>query len=99
MTKPLSKAGLSPWVRGTPFTELAISRFRRFIPVGAGNSITAAQLQVMAAVYPRGCGELSVIKKAGSAVAGLSPWVRGTQKAAKAAEAKARFIPVGAGNS
>ncbi len=31
--------GLSPWVRGTLFLALFFCRWKRFIPVGAGNSI------------------------------------------------------------
>ncbi len=32
--------GLSPWVRGTRFAELFVNYNSRFIPVGAGNSIS-----------------------------------------------------------
>ena len=70
--------GLSPWVRGTRSPSFKKSFEYRFIPVGAGNSLSASALAVASAVYPRGCGELLIIRPRQSAENGLSPWVRGT---------------------
>ncbi len=94
-----TERGLSPWVRGTRMRDLRKRFPLRFIPVGAGNSLAPMPSCHSAAVYPRGCGELSSTGTSVLTIGGLSPWVRGTHNSAVTLGISQRFIPVGAGNS
>ncbi len=91
--------GLSPWVRGTLLPRIKRPFTRRFIPVGAGNSIASSSVRPVTPVYPRGCGELCVTVFPYNRGFGLSPWVRGTPVRYHPTPTNRRFIPVGAGNS
>ena len=71
--------GLSPWVRGTRRNAILFESVTGFIPVGAGNSLSGCGTVVQSAVYPRGCGELTVRRNLSIVSNGLSPWVRGTR--------------------
>ncbi len=95
----VGNCGLSPWVRGTRSAQPCQSRSTRFIPVGAGNSLTAPTTGAYQPVYPRGCGELRASASVFISSRGLSPWVRGTHFVASFRRQASRFIPVGAGNS
>ena len=50
-------SGLSPQVRGTPYTTPQIVSGHRFIPAGAGNTPRPFHRLTPATVYPRRCGE------------------------------------------
>ncbi len=91
--------GLSPWVRGTHYLFCPVVAHRRFIPVGAGNSISMQGIHMLDTVYPRGCGELAQTVVQRLTKTGLSPWVRGTPSSRVLSVRVLRFIPVGAGNS
>ncbi len=97
--QPTSVGGLSPWVRGTHNNDGAVDTPPRFIPVGAGNSLSIAPLRLLWPVYPRGCGELACNLWPDCCPIGLSPWVRGTRYPFINNPTEKRFIPVGAGNS
>ena len=72
------KAGLSPLARGTRMRQRRLSHHLRFIPAGAGNTPTVAQVAAAKAVYPRWRGEHDdKINIVGWRV-GLSPLTRGT---------------------
>ncbi|ENZ85714.1 hypothetical protein D088_940107 [Salmonella enterica subsp. houtenae serovar 16:z4,z32:-- str. RKS3027] len=71
----------------------------RFIPAGAGNSLTNQTPSSRIAVYPRWRGELALAAVIALFNSGLSPLARGTQKSRKRLATCDRFIPAGAGNS
>ena len=91
--------GLSPLARGTPAEEKRRDRQPRFIPAGAGNTITAATEQVEFAVYPRWRGEHFSDFKNYLNANGLSPLARGTPGGTRHPVSPQRFIPAGAGNT
>ena len=71
----------------------------RFIPAGAGNTLTKNQSGIVASVYPRWRGEHSskaVLLIGGD---GLSPLARGTRPDCGPSCFNYRFIPAGAGNT
>ncbi len=71
----------------------------RFIPAGAGNSITASRSISAAPVYPRRRGELAHRLRHTVKKFGLSPQARGTLIRNHPLTQGLRFIPAGAGNS
>ncbi len=71
----------------------------RFIPAGAGNSITWLCRMTLSPVYPRWRGELSLPLNLQADASGLSPLARGTLKISSPVQDSLRFIPAGAGNS
>ncbi len=92
-------AGSSPRVRGTPPHQELNPQYYRFIPAGAGNTLTPKPGIAAPAVPPRGCGEH--FKEIGYLVSvyGSSPRVRGTHMVIPIITIKIRFIPAGAGNT
>ena len=91
--------GLSPLARGTRRCQFPVADGQRFIPAGAGNTITLMLFIFTEPVYPRWRGEHydgGIILRCFS---GLSPLARGTPASACASVAAARFIPAGAGNT
>ncbi|ESE83643.1 hypothetical protein SEH50133_19849, partial [Salmonella enterica subsp. houtenae serovar 50:g,z51:- str. 01-0133] len=50
----------------------------RFIPAGAGNSVSTALVASMHSVYPRWRGELQLQRSTKLVECGLSPLARGT---------------------
>ena len=91
--------GSSPRVRGTPHPVVALRTSIRFIPAGAGNTLsTLASLSTLA-VHPRGCGEHHAIKPFNGFWIGSSPRVRGTHRQHRRRRGDHRFIPAGAGNT
>ena len=94
-----SSGGLSPLARGTlrpPAPHFAILRF---IPAGAGNTITLQSSTPLSPVYPRWRGEHSINSIATCPDFGLSPLARGTQPPDHPHRNDTRFIPAGAGNT
>jgi len=98
-SQPLEHDGSSPRVRGTRYGMRTKLGQERFIPAGAGNTLTKQRWRFRRAVHPRGCGEhgldaLSILSQAGS-----SPRVRGTRNYCARYRWQFRFIPAGAGNT
>ncbi len=91
--------GLSPLARGTLAIHTGLRHGERFIPAGAGNSITGTAMLLPIAVYPRWRGELPVARVVTHRQAGLSPLARGTHHRQHRWIYQTRFIPAGAGNS
>ncbi len=71
----------------------------RFIPAGAGNTISVMLKDIAGSVYPRWRGEHWQNKHRGTRGAGLSPLARGTLDQAVLFFQRRRFIPAGAGNT
>ncbi len=93
------RGGSSPRVRGTPRNPHAPQARQRFIPACAGNSTRGSVRADAAAVHPRVCGELAVLRVRKSYVNGSSPRVRGTRRRGRERLVQRRFIPACAGNS
>ena len=70
--------GLSPLARGTRDTASSRQCRPRFIPAGAGNTITLCEEMASIAVYPRWRGEHLVVVQLFDVLNGLSPLARGT---------------------
>ena len=73
--------------------------FWRFIPAGAGNSLSPSAVARARSVYPRWRGELPWHLANVINMYGLSPLARGTRQQTSYPNPPARFIPAGAGNS
>ena len=73
--------------------------FWRFIPAGAGNSLSPSAVARARSVYPRWRGELPGRPAPPELIIGLSPLARGTHRSYTRSSNAARFIPAGAGNS
>ena len=73
------KNGLSPLARGTLQPSIRYAHQRRFIPAGAGNTVTACTRCNGSPVYPRWRGEHSSLSGLSNSSAGLSPLARGTR--------------------
>ncbi len=91
--------GLSPLARGTLSVGPVRSRGMRFIPAGAGNTLSRLLRKALLPVYPRWSGEHTRIKTIRKPKSGLSPLARGTHQNKNHQEAQIRFIPAGAGNT
>ena len=86
-------------MRGTRVSAFQLKVNNRFIPAGAGNTLSTLGASLVAAVHPRRCGEHAAIEKGKEVKAGSSPQVRGTHTIRDKDELLARFIPAGAGNT
>ncbi|CDF55165.1 hypothetical protein BN855_29860 [Salmonella enterica subsp. enterica serovar Bovismorbificans str. 3114] len=73
-----SPRGLSPLARGTLSNKDQTVCWMRFIPAGAGNTLSVNENLTLLAVYPRWRGEHSKIINGLSYSYGLSPLARGT---------------------
>ena len=71
----------------------------RFIPAGAGNTISVPRSAFSLTVYPRWRGEHYALAAALMYAAGLSPLARGTLNYLNTGKTPDRFIPAGAGNT
>ncbi len=71
----------------------------RFIPAGAGNTITAWLFGRRTPVYPRWRGEHWLYPLLFAIKHGLSPLARGTHRIRSGGAGRDRFIPAGAGNT
>ncbi len=94
-----SICGLSPLARGTLPLNTMPPVCGRFIPAGAGNTISYLVAHPDHTVYPRWRGEHSREQLENHFVSGLSPLARGTLKTSVENTANDRFIPAGAGNT
>ena len=95
----LSDGGSSPRVRGTHQQNRRPVARLRFIPAGAGNTLTSPRSLMPLAVHPRGCGEHNNKPTRRRDYGGSSPRVRGTLDPADVEALIGRFIPAGAGNT
>ncbi len=93
------QGGLSPLARGTQFLAILCIFFFRFIPAGAGNTLSCAKITPFFTVYPRWRGEHKTEDKSIPWEDGLSPLARGTPDARTVKTLFTRFIPAGAGNT
>ena len=91
--------GLSPLARGTQQIANIFAIQPRFIPAGAGNTISRPATTSDSSVYPRWRGEHTPIALATLVPPGLSPLARGTRQQLQAIAACIWFIPAGAGNT
>ena len=94
-----ARHGLSPLARGTLSGDPSARYADRFIPAGAGNTISLAAGGNASPVYPRWRGEHQPTDRGSLAAPGLSPLARGTPGGKFADFEKRRFIPAGAGNT
>ena len=95
---PVSRAGLSPRVRGTRYVSGIGNLAPGSIPAGAGNPASTPRSAMTTRVYPRGCGEPLLAAADGLYGLGLSPRVRGTLVRAASYDGRRGSIPAGAGN-
>ncbi len=94
-----SYPGSSPLARGThPAAQLCLPE-RRFIPAGAGNTMTLPLGRLPWPVHPRWRGEHVWGALGANCVHGSSPLARGTPAGHQLPAAVGRFIPAGAGNT
>ncbi len=91
--------GLSPLARGTLAVGFLHHWRCRFIPAGAGNTLSVPACTPRAAVYPRWRGEHDALPRRKISSGGLSPLARGTLVSGIVAVRLVRFIPAGAGNT
>ncbi len=91
--------GLSPLARGTPSPRSGDAHAERFIPAGAGNTLTGHLFSTSQPVYPRWRGEHTVSTGNYPILVGLSPLARGTPGLPSHLLLTSRFIPAGAGNT
>ena len=98
-TTQIPQRGLSPLARGTPLLNLLLQALIRFIPAGAGNTVSKAPEREILTVYPRWRGEHFHNLLRHNPLAGLSPLARGTLVSSGKVAGDSRFIPAGAGNT
>ena len=94
-----AKYGSSPQARGTRHQRERPERPARFIPAGAGNTLTCTVCLESRSVHPRRRGEHNPNMSPRRAPPGSSPQARGTHSARDANHLVQRFIPAGAGNT
>ena len=92
-------AGSSPQARGTRIRRYRAAQIRRFIPAGAGNTLTVPVNARQIPVHPRRRGEHTAIGSQRPCSSGSSPQARGTHMIAAGVVGYFRFIPAGAGNT
>ena len=93
------KAGSSPRARGTHSAIDDIINPIRFIPAGAGNTVSSCVGTSAPPVHPRGRGEHDCTTHVAPFGGGSSPRARGTHQHAQHTPSRLRFIPAGAGNT
>ena len=91
--------GSSPRARGTPVLQEHFQISIRFIPAGAGNTLSADGRCIARSVHPRGRGEHIAASSAFIGSDGSSPRARGTPVLYRTPTVVQRFIPAGAGNT
>ena len=95
----LNVDGSSPQARGTPELPPALPPEVRFIPAGAGNTLSSCVGTNAPPVHPRRRGEHPSPGTRKSKDGGSSPQARGTLTQMSYPTARDRFIPAGAGNT
>ncbi len=95
----LVMGGLSPLARGTLPVTFHQAPVIRFIPAGAGNTLSTCASHLASSVYPRWRGEHDFPLFFVYRFDGLSPLARGTPWRFVVFDAASRFIPAGAGNT
>ena len=96
---PATARGLSPLARGTRGLGTTATSNQRFIPAGAGNTLSISALSCPFTVYPRWRGEHERGDCGDNGRVGLSPLARGTLQRCRFGAFILRFIPAGAGNT
>ena len=91
--------GSSPLARGTHRSRLRRLVLPRFIPAGAGNTLTKRAALCGLSVHPRWRGEHVQFTGAAGDGEGSSPLARGTPLDYICTHSNWRFIPAGAGNT
>ncbi len=91
--------GLSPLARGTRHVQQPVHLWLRFIPAGAGNTLSRPNAHADFPVYPRWRGEHLPEVEQDRFIDGLSPLARGTHIQGVGRGMAERFIPAGAGNT
>jgi len=91
--------GSSPRGRGTRRDTARFSKYGRFIPAWAGNTIGFIPNSPLPSVHPRVGGEHARTRREALAKFGSSPRGRGTQKSQWLSHPETRFIPAWAGNT
>ena len=99
LTMYKEQGGLSPLARGTLSPDRRSDTPGRFIPAGAGNTVSEKIARWCPPVYPRWRGEHVLYIVVGFLCAGLSPLARGTRVYSSYESNSSRFIPAGAGNT
>ena len=89
--------GLSPRVRGNLPPPIRLYVGRGSIPACAGKPRNRSLQAPLRRVYPRVCGETELLRRRGPGPWGLSPRVRGNQKAPVLALGNGGSIPACAG--
>ena len=90
-------AGLSPRVRGNPWTNSSGCGLARSIPASAGEPRGTRASRRASGVYPRECGGTQIARIADSLQEGLSPRVRGNRYRRRRVRGRAGSIPASAG--
>ena len=98
ITRGFRTCGLSPLARGTHLFPHPVIYLQRFIPAGAGNTLSVTHSSNYQPVYPRWRGEHPMGIRYDNTVYGLSPLARGTPAGFCSYIPPFRFIPAGAGN-
>ena len=96
-TLSVTKEGLSPRLRGNPFSSALTQDYWRSIPAPAGEPKARPQPQSVHAVYPRACGGTVGVPEMRPALPGLSPRLRGNRTRRTCHSSPIRSIPAPAG--
>ena len=94
-----SRSGSSPQARGTRYDAGRCLVTARFIPAGAGNTLSYRPVSRIIPVHPRRRGEHRNPTIPAPAYNGSSPQARGTLSPGGTSKLYPRFIPAGAGNT
>ena len=97
MTTRTANDGLSPRVRGNPYSAPATRPMPRSIPACAGEPLLSSARRQAQGVYPRVCGGTFVVGSLARAFPGLSPRVRGNPNQVNRLRVRKRSIPACAG--
>ena len=89
--------GLSPRMRGNPWSPQFSSAFQRSIPAYAGEPARSRGICRCSRVYPRVCGGTGSTPGVSGSIFGLSPRMRGNLREIPIARRPARSIPAYAG--
>ncbi len=91
--------GSSLQAQGTHLETPTVHQNKRFIPAGAGNTLSLSDNDVQKPVHPCRRREHQMLRTGQIHMTGSSLQAQGTRESAKLAGLKSRFIPAGAGNT